>query len=94
MAAPADPGRERLDVPHRARWVAKSERQEPGPGGLWRQSHFLRGQLRGSGEERSVEEPLVDAAHLTSARLPVIDDLLLGVRAMAHQPAEAAQVGR
>ena len=69
--APADPGRQRLEVAHRAGRVAEAQRVEPVAwpprGSACRRPCCSRA---AAAEQRPVEEPLVHPAHLARARLP------------------------
>ena len=91
--APAHAVGERLEVAQGARRVAEAERREPLAGGLGREPDVLLGEPGHGREQRPVEDPLVQPAHLAAVGAPLGDHRLLRRGAVAEGAAEPAQVG-
>ena len=91
--ATADPGRQRLDVAQRAGRVAEAEGEQALAGRLGAEPGLGRAELGGGREQRPVEEPLVEPAHLAGRGLTVGHDGPLRVRRGGpwHGPAGAGR---
>jgi len=77
---------------HRPGWVAKTQRCQTFSSGLRGQPGFSAAEPGSRNQQGSVEEPLMDSAHLTSLLLPLRDHRRCRVTAMADRPPEPAQI--
>ena len=90
--AAADPLGQRGDVPQGPGRVAVADRRQPCAGGLRREAHVLAGQARGGGEQRPVEELLVEVPDVALDRPPPLHHGLRTTGAHAHGPGQTPQL--
>ena len=76
LRAPRDPTRERRDVVQGAARVGEPDGRQPRLGLLAGERVAVLGQRRDGGEQRPVEQPLVQRAHLELGVLPGLDEAL------------------
>ncbi len=86
------PAGQRLQVPQRGDRVEVAERGEPLLGRLRREPGLVAGELRHRGEQRPVEELLVQPADLPAVPLPLLVELGDRLLQEPHRPAEPAQL--
>ena len=93
LGAPGEPRRQRLEVPQGSVRVLVAERRQPGPRGLGREPHLVAADPGHRGEQRPVEQLLVQPADLAAVVAPLLVELADRVGGVAERSSQPSQGG-